>query len=195
MAKNRNLKKHFDFFADSSSDDENVKNVQPEQKRESNSSNANSANQKLRDRNSRVPIDSRSATSLGGLSDDEFSTESSSDSSTKAFNLSDDEETGIDSEPMPTEPIVEEDNEWQDITDSEPNFEEHVGRSETFVPSGITDPGEFYRLFLTDEIIDKIVLETNKYAAKNIESENLKQNSRAKLWKPTNREEMMTFLG
>ena len=56
------------------------------------------------------------------------------------------------------------DDEWQEITDSPLSFEEFEGTVEIFVPSDVREPDEYYKLFITDDIINKIVDETNNYA-------------------------------
>ena len=56
---------------------------------------------------------------------------------------------------------------------------------------------DFFKLYITDEIIDEVGTQTNLYARKYLEKEkdNLKPNSTAQRWKPTDRAEMLTFLG
>ena len=58
-------------------------------------------------------------------------------------------------------------------------------------------PLDYFKLYVTDEIIDIIVQETNLYAEQCIERdhETLRPFSLAHQWKPTNRVEMQAFLG
>ena len=58
-------------------------------------------------------------------------------------------------------------------------------------------PIDFFKLYFTREIIDKIVQETNRYAEQFIRANdgNIRRRSLVKLWKPTTHEEMQTFLG
>ena len=59
-----------------------------------------------------------------------------------------------------------------------------------------SDPLEFFKLFFTDELIDIIVTETNRYAGQFL-AENqgaLKERSRAKEWKETDAKEIKVFL-
>ncbi|CAB3233191.1 unnamed protein product [Arctia plantaginis] len=74
----------------------------------------------------------------------------------------------------------EEDDEWVDIEDTKPDFEEFVDQCKINIPENITSPKQFYRLFITDEILDKMVLETNIYVEKFIEQSHLKAKSRFK---------------
>ncbi|CAB3229490.1 unnamed protein product [Arctia plantaginis] len=52
---------------------------------------------------------------------------------------------------------------------------------------------DIYSLFLTDDIIDKIVEETNKYADKYLLEKEITAKSRSKAWKPTDANEMRQF--
>lgn len=87
------------------------------------------------------------------------------------------------------------DNDWQDITDDVPIFPEYEGDSKTNIPSTAKTPTDYYELFVTEEIINKMVLETNNYAQKYVSENQIKIKSRVKAWKPTDSEEMKRFLG
>ena len=56
---------------------------------------------------------------------------------------------------------------------------------------------DFFKLYITGKIIDEVVTQTNLYARQYHEKEkdNLEPNSTAHQWKPTDRAEMLTFLG
>ena len=56
---------------------------------------------------------------------------------------------------------------------------------------------DFFQLYITDEIIDKIVTETNMYAEQFIENEygNLRPHCLVHQWKPTDKGEMLSLLG
>ena len=56
---------------------------------------------------------------------------------------------------------------------------------------------DFFKLYITDEIIDHLVTHTNMYAAQYIQrvGANLRPNSTVHEWVPTNRAEMLTLLG
>lgn len=56
---------------------------------------------------------------------------------------------------------------------------------------------DYFRLYLTDDIIHVVVTETNRYAEQYLHdnADNLRPHSTARAWKPTNSDEMITFLG
>ena len=55
---------------------------------------------------------------------------------------------------------------------------------------------DFFKLFLTDELLDLMVSETNKYAEQEIDRlRPLRRKSRYSLWKPVDNQEMRKFLG
>ncbi|PZC85109.1 hypothetical protein B5X24_HaOG202873 [Helicoverpa armigera] len=95
------------------------------------------------------------------------------------------------------ENVAEDSNgdEWVDIEDTTPEFEEYSHECQYNVPENVNTPDEIFRLFLTDEIVDKMVLETNLYAEKFLSNPGLKKKSRFRYWKPINRDELLKFLG
>ena len=52
-----------------------------------------------------------------------------------------------------------------------------------------------YRHFITDEIIDLMVRETNRYAEQYLQTHDISRRSKSHQWKPTNDVEMLKFLG
>ena len=62
---------------------------------------------------------------------------------------------------------------------------------------GHTNPEDFFDLYVTDQLLDHIVTETNHYAQQYIAANwtTLKQYSRVTDWQDTTRNEMKTFLG
>ena len=57
-------------------------------------------------------------------------------------------------------------------------------------------PIDFFKLLVTDELINTMVLETNKYAKQEINKHRpLKRSSRLKDWKAINADDMRNFLG
>ena len=56
---------------------------------------------------------------------------------------------------------------------------------------------DFFRLYITEDIIDHVVTQTNLYARQYLEAEkdNPRPHSTAHQWKPTDRDKMLTFLG
>lgn len=61
----------------------------------------------------------------------------------------------------------------------------------------INEPSELdcYKLFVGDDLLDVFVEQTNIYASQKLKANNIPQNSRINMWVPTNREEIMNFLG
>jgi hypothetical protein len=61
------------------------------------------------------------------------------------------------------------------------------------------DPVDFIDIFISDEVIDLLVLETNRYAEDSIQKQRdagrQKRRSRSLKWKPVDAEEMRRFLG
>ena len=86
-------------------------------------------------------------------------------------------------------------DDWVNIVNTAPEFEEYTHECQYNVLDNVETPDEVFRLFLTNEIIDKMVLETNLYAEKFLTKPDLKTKSRFRNWKPINREEMLKFLG
>ena len=64
------------------------------------------------------------------------------------------------------------------------------------VPRTHTDE-DFFRLYITEEIIDHVVTQTNLYERQYLEAEkdNLRPHSTAPKWKPTDMAEILTCLG
>lgn len=56
-------------------------------------------------------------------------------------------------------------------------------------------PIDFYGLFLDEEILDFLIIETNRYASQSLRNRKLKAYSRLKKWTPIDRTEMRNFLG
>ena len=57
-------------------------------------------------------------------------------------------------------------------------------------------PIDFFKLFVTDELINTMVLETNKYAEEESNKHHpIKKSSCLKDWKATNADDMKNFLG
>ncbi|CAG5024488.1 unnamed protein product [Parnassius apollo] len=87
-------------------------------------------------------------------------------------------------------------NEWEDINDTKPDFDEFTDNCRPNIPDNTITPADFYSLFVTDEIIEQMVINTNNYAQDLISNlSNLKPKSRLRAWTPTTPEEMKKFLG
>lgn len=61
--------------------------------------------------------------------------------------------------------------------------------------TGRPSPIDVYNLFITDELLDLIVTETNKYAQQVIDGVQLTRRSRLHAWKGTSRDEIRKFIG
>ncbi|CAK1592150.1 unnamed protein product [Parnassius mnemosyne] len=88
------------------------------------------------------------------------------------------------------------DDEWEDILESPVNFDEFVGENTYNIPPFVKSPEDVYKLFVTDEMINKMTLETNNYAQNYLRTnqQNIKRKSRMKEWTNTSFQEMKTFL-
>ena len=86
-------------------------------------------------------------------------------------------------------------NQWKD----QPNVVKKINF--TGVPGLKVDmarkkPIDFFNLFVTDELINTMISETNRYANQEIDKHRpLKRSSRLKDWKPINADDMRNFLG
>lgn len=54
---------------------------------------------------------------------------------------------------------------------------------------------EFYHLFFDEEVLDFLVVETNRYAHQTLNAKILSQFSRLRKWSDVDRTEMRNFLG
>ena len=61
--------------------------------------------------------------------------------------------------------------------------------------SSDTKPSDIYNLFLTDELLEVIVAETNRYASQFLATHNVKPHSRATAWRETDVEEIRKLIG
>jgi hypothetical protein len=129
-------------------------------------------------------------------SEEDYVASSDSDTSDSSSRYSSDDlsEQNGETTAVPSNITINENEEWQDILDTPLTFEEFEGNVEINAPLNLVDPEDYYKLFVTDEIIDKMVLQTNKYAVMSIESDKPSNKSRSMLWKPTDKEEMHKFL-
>ncbi|CAG4967161.1 unnamed protein product [Parnassius apollo] len=87
-------------------------------------------------------------------------------------------------------------DEWEDINDTKLDFDEFTDNCRPNIPDNTITPADFYSLFVTDEIIEQMVINTNNCAQDLISNlSNLKPKSRLRAWTPTTPEEMKKFLG
>lgn len=89
---------------------------------------------------------------------------------------------------------------WNDVTHDDSyiydyNFSIGQRNVEPRVPSSCTIPNEYFKLFFTEELIKKIVEETNAYAAKIISERVIRPFSLWNDWKDITEAEMNKFLG
>ena len=88
---------------------------------------------------------------------------------------------------------------WYEI-EPEPDaeFVEDYGLVEEVVSTSednTINPIDCYRHFITDEIIDLMVRETNRYAEQYLQTHEISRRSKFRQWKSTNNQEMWKFLG
>jgi hypothetical protein len=90
-------------------------------------------------------------------------------------------------------------NVWKEIeSESDEEFMEDHGLVEevTSAPEDhMVNPIDCYRHFITDEIIDLMVRETNRYAEQYLEVHEISRRSKYRQWKPTTHEEVLKFFG
>jgi hypothetical protein len=88
---------------------------------------------------------------------------------------------------------------WYEI-EPEPDaeFVEDYGLVEDVVSASednTINPIDCYRHFITNEIIDLMVRETNRYAEQYLQTHEISRRSKFRQWKPTTNEEMLKFFG
>ena len=89
-------------------------------------------------------------------------------------------------------------SEWNDTVTAVPHALPFRGKEELLVQPADTRqvwPIDIFELFITDEVVDCIVAETNRYASQVIDSQTVTKKSRLNAWRPTDRAEMRKFLG
>ena len=84
---------------------------------------------------------------------------------------------------------------WNEIeSESDAEFMEDHGLIEevtSISENNTINPIDCYRHFITDEIIDPIVRETNRYAQQYLQNHEISRRSVLHQWKPPNNEEML----
>lgn len=136
------------------------------------------------------------------MSSEETDTEDSGSPLSEVSSLGDDfDKMGLGSGSSDEEAIDEEvDSEtWNEVeSDSDAEFLEDHGLVEEVTSasedSSIT-PIDCYRHFITDEVIDLMVHETNRYAEQYLRSHQISRRSKFRQWTPTNDKEMLKFFG
>ena len=88
---------------------------------------------------------------------------------------------------------------WKEIeSESDEEFMADHGLVEevtSALDDNIINPIDCYRHFITDEIIDLMVRETNRYAEQYLRSHDISRRSKYREWKATTHEEMLKFFG
>ena len=135
-------------------------------------------------------------------SSDEYLPSEESDDS-EASSSQDD--TVIDEEALDDEESLDEtDNEYDDNISasdwgpvhSKPRSFPFTGKEQLSLDaSTLTSPIDWYDLFFTNEIVDHIVAETNRYAQQKIGSSHVTRRSRLKSWKVTTHDEIRKLIG
>jgi hypothetical protein len=74
-------------------------------------------------------------------------------------------------------------------------FDFDVGVKAEFYIMYQKDPYDFYKLFVTDDIIEHIAEQTNPYAQQQLRHKGPFQSKKSKPWAPTNTEEIEHFFG
>lgn len=101
--------------------------------------------------------------------------------------MSEDENDGTENETLDVEEALpghqtnkNDDDEWEDISESPVKFDEFVGENTYNIPPFVKSPEDVYKLFVTDEMMNKMVLETNNYARNYLRTkqQQMKLNSR-----------------
>lgn len=133
---------------------------------------------------------------------------SDSDTDTDKCNLSDNEYYEDTIDEMLRDLVVEEESNVDDAEEApvqQSEWSEFSGRQKSIsfqetgglnkqLPDDI-NPYDVFTLFVDDEIINLLVLETNRYAQQKLNESRLTPGSRMHKWKPTNPEEIKQFLG
>lgn len=92
---------------------------------------------------------------------------STSESTVSDSELNSESSYGDQATEIRTDNLREEDD-WRDISDNVPNISEYADECTINVPDSAKTPLDYYKLFVTDNIIEKMVLETNNNAQKYI---------------------------
>ncbi|XP_028174224.1 piggyBac transposable element-derived protein 4-like, partial [Ostrinia furnacalis] len=90
----------------------------------------------------------------------------------------------------------QDEDEWEDISESPVSFDEFVEQNTLNIPPFAKFPEDIYKLFVTDDMIYEMVSQTNNYARNYLQTNqsNIKRKSRMKQWSDTSFQEMKTFM-
>ena len=85
---------------------------------------------------------------------------------------------------------------WNEIeSESDEEFHGLIEEGTSISEDNTINPIDCYRHFITDEIIDLMVRETNRYAQQYLQNHETSRRSICHQWKPTTNEEMLKFFG
>jgi len=136
------------------------------------------------------------------MSFEETDSEESVSSRSEVSSLDDDfDRIHLESESSDEEMINDEvdSNIWNEIKpESDDEFMEDYGLVEEVTSTSednTIDPIDCYRHFITDEIIELMVRETNRYAEQYLQTHEISRRSKFRQWEPTTDEEMLKFFG
>ena len=136
------------------------------------------------------------------MSFEETDTEESGSSFSELSFLDDDldrmhHESGSSDEEMSDDEVGS--NVWNEIeSESDAEFMEDHGLVEEITSASednMVNPIDCYRHFITDEIIDLMVRETNRYAEQYLQAHDISRRSKYREWQATTHEEMLKFFG
>ncbi|XP_045467004.1 piggyBac transposable element-derived protein 4-like [Harmonia axyridis] len=133
--------------------------------------------------------------------DKDYSPDSSTDSDIRENDARDSETPLSSDDAVPSTNDVEttqsDSGEWNRIGGGEENSEFRVEKCTlaNIDASEIRNPIDIFNLFITDDILDIIVTETNNYAAQQLLNTNHSRKSRLNAWTKTNWGEIRAFLG
>ncbi|CAK9829606.1 PiggyBac transposable element-derived protein 4 [Anthophora retusa] len=90
--------------------------------------------------------------------------------------------------------------EWEDVTESDDlpfsfTFKTSPRTVGPQISRDIIKPLDFFKLYFTDILMDRIIKETNEYARRKISEKQLTSNSIWRAWVDVTREEFMAFIG
>ena len=103
--------------------------------------------------------------------------------------------TNTNAEALPSNNPKSEVNKWTNEPNVVPKIK-FTGTPGLKIQMNSTQPIDFFKLFSTDDLINMMVTETNRYADQEINKHRpLRRSSRLNLWKPVDHQEICKFLG
>ena len=88
--------------------------------------------------------------------------------------------------------------EWIEVNESSdpPTIKFSVPHATTGpqIPRDVKEPMDYFRLYFTDELVENIIKETNKYAVEKIKKKELSSKSLWHMWRDVTKEEFFAFI-